>query len=79
MTGDALYSGRISRSVARMEHDEQNGMAPERIAKAIVRIAKKKRVRPFYTVGFFYHLVTFLMKILPASLANRVISMLYSK
>ena len=79
VTGDALYSGRISRSVARMEHDEQNGMAPERIAKAIVRIAKKKRVRPFYTVGFFYHLVTFLMKILPASLANRVISMLYSK
>ncbi len=77
--GDELYKGRISRSVARMERDEQGGMPPERIAKAIVRIAKKKRVRPFYTVGFFYHLVTFLIKILPASLANRVIAMLYSK
>ncbi|MBQ4257407.1 MAG: SDR family NAD(P)-dependent oxidoreductase [Clostridia bacterium] len=79
VTGDELYSGRISRSVSRMEKDEQGGMDPERIAKAILRIAKKKRVRPFYTVGFFYHLVTFLVKILPASAANRVIAMLYSK
>lgn len=77
--GDELYGGRISRSVSRMEKDEQNGMPPETIARVIVKIARKKRVRPLYTAGFSYHLITFLIKILPSSLANRIIGSLYSK
>ena len=36
-TGDQLYGGAISRSVARMEHDEQNGMSPDVVAKVAIR------------------------------------------
>ncbi len=75
--GDDCYGGRIGRSVARMEKDEQTGMDPRRLGNLIARLATRRRVRPFYTCGAFYHLVTFLCKLLPASLVNRVLGLLY--
>jgi len=35
VVGDDCYNGRIRRSVGRMEHDEQNGMAPEAVGRLI--------------------------------------------
>lgn len=45
-SGDDLYAGRIARSVAVMERDEQNGMPPAAIAAAVVRAAHKKHLPP---------------------------------
>lgn len=76
--GDAEYGGSIKRSVGGMEKDEQNGMTPERLAAAIVRLAEKKRVRPFYSCGFKYKLFCALAKLLPRSLSNYIVGKMYS-
>lgn len=74
-----LYSGRIARSVSRMEHDEQNGVPAEKVGALIARVALKPRVKPFYIPGLAYNLVAFLIRILPSGLANRLIGLLYAK
>lgn len=77
--GDEVYEGRIARSVSRMEHDEQNGMPPERIGNLIAKVALKRRVRPRYTAGLSYHMLLLLAKLLPAAASNRLVGMLYAK
>lgn len=77
--GDDVYGGRIERSVSVMERDEQGGMSPEFAGLFLSKIAKKKRVKPFYVIGFKYKVFVLLSKILPASLVNRVVGLLYAK
>lgn len=79
VAGDDVYGGRISRSVASMEHDEQNGMRPEIAGRYIAKIADKKHVKPLYAIGFSYKLICVLLKLLPCGLQNRLIGMLYAK
>lgn len=75
--GDEIYSGRISGSVAVMEHDEQNGMKPETAAHLIATVASAKKVRPVYTIGFKYRLFCALVKILPAGLVSYIVGRIY--
>ncbi len=77
--GDDIYGGRISRSVAQMEKDEQNGMEPEAIGNFIAKIALKKKVKPIFTAGFSYKLVCLLSKILPYGLQNYIVGKIYAK
>ncbi len=77
ITGDDEYGGKISRSVAVMERDEQNGMAPEQIAEAVVRAAKRKRMPLITTVGAKYKFFCALAKLLPAGAVNRIVRMMY--
>ena len=74
-----LYQGRIARSVARMEHDEQTGVPAETVGALIAKVALKKHVKPLYIPGFGYNAVNVLIRILPSGLANKLIGMLYSK
>ena len=76
---DNLYSGRIARSVARMEHDEQTGVPAEKVGALIAKVALKKSVKPLYIPGFSYNLVNVLIRLLPSGLANRLIGLLYAK
>ena len=77
--GDEEYGGRIARSVAVMEHDEQNGMDPAVAGRFIARVAQKKSVAPVYTIGFTYKLFTFLVRILPGRFLNWLVGLLYAK
>jgi NAD(P)-dependent dehydrogenase (short-subunit alcohol dehydrogenase family) len=77
--GDDVYEGRISRSVSRMEHDEQNGMDPAKAGSFIARTALKKTVPPVCTIGFSYKAVCALARVLPSSLFNRIVGSLYAK
>ena len=63
IAGDEAYGGRISRSVAKMEHDEQNGMDPARAGAFIAKIAMKKHPKPVYTIGFSYKAICVLLKL----------------
>ena len=72
-----LYPNEV-RSVSKMEHDEQHGMSPERIAKRFVQLSEKKHPKPFCSVGFLYSAVTVLVKILPARLANAILGKVYA-
>ena len=76
--GNSQYSGVIEKSVKTMEHDEQNGMDPIRIAKKIYSQANKKHPKPLCTVGLQYKFFAFLQKVLPASFINRLVGMIYS-
>lgn len=77
--GDDIYSGRIARSVAGMEHDEQTGMAPEIAAAMICRIAMKKSVKPYYTLGFAYQCAVMAARLLPCRVVSRIVGWLYAR
>ena len=77
--GDDVYGGRISRSVSKMERDEQNGMDPAKAGAYIASMALRKSPPPVSTIGFSYKAVCALEKILPASLFNRIVGELYAK
>ena len=77
--GDDIYNGRISRSVAGMEKDEQNGMRPETAGKYIAKIALRKKAKPIYTLGMGYKCLSVLCKILPCRLRNWIVGMLYNQ
>ncbi|NLA86745.1 MAG: SDR family NAD(P)-dependent oxidoreductase [Clostridiales bacterium] len=77
--GDDVYGGKISRSVTIMEKDEKNGMTPEYVGQIISKIALKKRVKPFYAIGFMSKTEMFLKRIVTESFAQKIIGMMYVK
>lgn len=76
--GDAVYNGRISRSVATMEKDEQGGMAPETAGQFICRVALKRRSRPLLTIGVQYKLFCMIVKLLPRQFTNWLVGLIYA-
>ena len=80
VTGDDVYHGRISRSVQRMEHDEETGMEPAKAGAYIASVALRDGSRhPLYAIRFDYKFFTFLAKVLPARFLNWLIYCLYGK
>lgn len=77
--GDDIYAGRIERSVARMEHDELTGMAPEKAGAFIARIALKRSVKPYYAIGFLYTCAVLISRFLPCRLVSWIVGQLYAK
>mgnify|MGYP004551451487 CR=1 FL=1 len=77
--GDEIYSGRISRSVAGMEHDEQTGMAPETAGAYIASVATRKSVKPLRAIGLLYKFYCLLVKLLPVRALNWLVRMIYAK
>lgn len=75
--GDDVYKGAIERAVSVMERDELNGMKPQTLASKVFFLAKKRKVKPFYTCGFKYAFFLFLAKILPRSLSNFIVGKIY--
>ena len=79
IAGDDIYGGRITRSVAGMEKDEQTGMDPAKAGAFIASVALKNSRKPLYTIGIAYKGAVFLTKILPARWLNALIGQLYAK
>ena len=76
--GDDVYHGRIARSVAVMEHDEQTGMSAEYAGQFVARRATQKRAKLICTMGHKYALFVFLMRILPTGFATRIVGKIYA-
>lgn len=76
--GDDVYKGRIARSVAKMEKDEENGMAPEVAGRFLARVALKKRVKPYYAIGLSYKFFVLLSRVLPIRLIGWLLGLLYA-
>lgn len=76
---DSAYSEVLSRSLAVMEHDEQNGMPASAIADAVYQAATAKSPKPLSTKGAQYHLFAGLAKVLPTGLVNRIVGQIYAK
>ncbi len=71
------YFQTMKQSVSRMEHDEQNGMSAEAVARPIVQQVLNKRMHTFYVTGilnqFYYHL----FNVLPTDWRLWIIAKLY--
>ncbi len=76
--GDDIYSGRIARSVAVMEHDEETGMDPAAAGAYIAHVAEKKRVKPEYAIGLKYKFFCLLVKLMPCRLRAFIVGKLYA-
>lgn len=77
--GDDIYGGRIGRSVAGMEKDEEKGMSPEKAGEYIAKIALKKKVKPAYAIGVTHKFLAVLCKVFPSSVRNYIVGILYAK
>ncbi len=73
-----IYKEREEKSIARMEKDEQNGMSPDKVAKVIYKMSKRKNPPPHKVVGGMYKLIGFLSKILPERFVLWVVKLLYA-
>lgn len=76
---NSVYSEILHKSVATMERDEQNGMSPDDIAKAVYKLSQKKNPKPLSTVGFQYKALSSLAKFLPVRTVNYIIGSIYAK
>ena len=72
------YAGVVKKSVATMEHDEQNGMSPRKLAEAVLKLATAKHPKPLSTCGAQYRLFAVLQKALPARLVNAIVGKIYT-
>ena len=76
--GDDVYNGRIARSVAVMEHDEQTGMSAQFAGQFVARRATQMHPKLICTMGRKYALFVFLMRILPTRTATRIVGRIYA-
>lgn len=77
--GDKEYGGRISRSVAVMEHDEETGMSAQSAGDLVAKYALKHHPAPVYTIGTSYKLFVFLQRFLSNRLLYYIVGKLYAK
>ena len=75
---DDGYGNKLSKSVKRMEHDEQNGKSPLTVSKEIEKIILSNNPKALVSVGFEYKLVYFLSKILPNRLLLFIVNKIYN-
>lgn len=71
------YTEAMKVAVQTMEKDEQNGMMPIVIAKAIAKVLKKENPGHVVVPTFTYKLLCLIMKLVPTSLKVWVISKMY--
>jgi len=74
----SVYYKKMKSSVSRMEKDEQNGMEPSVIAKAIVKQVVNKQVHTFYVPSLQYQFIYHLFNVLPTHFRLWIISKLYA-
>lgn len=72
-----VYESNVLKSIAKMEHDEQNGKDPITVSKVMWKLANKKHMPASITVGGTYKLLVFLMKILPQKFVLYIIKKMY--
>lgn len=77
--GSEIYGGRIERSVAGMEKDEQTGMTAEFAGSYVAGIALKANVKPQYGIGLKYKFFLVLFRLLPCRLSSWIVGQMYAK
>ena len=71
------YGQVVEKSVARMEHDEQNGRSPESVAVVVVKLAGKKDPPVRVAVGAEYKILMFILRFLPDRLKQFILRKMY--
>ncbi len=71
------YQKAMEKAVSHMERDEQNGMPPEAVARALLRAVKRKNPPARMIVGAQYRLFAALKRILPKRLTEWLLYKVY--
>lgn len=71
------YGGRVKKSLAVMENDEQNGMSALAIANNVDALLKMKRMPIEVTVGFKYKSFLHIKRLVSATFANKILGSIY--
>jgi len=71
------YAARYSKSVARMEHDEQSAAEPVKAAQLVTKMALAKNPKPVVVCGADYKLLVALRRVLPLRASNAILAKLY--
>ena len=72
-----VYGKKITKSVQKMEKDEQNGDSPLKVAKVMAKVIKRKNPPYVVTVDFIYKFLSVLSKILPLKFVNYIVGKMY--
>ncbi|MFV0472241.1 MAG: SDR family oxidoreductase [Paludibacteraceae bacterium] len=72
------YYNLMKQAVGKMEKDEQNGMKPEKIACAIMKQIKRKKMCSRIIPGLDYKAFSFMNDLLPNSLKLKIVNSIYS-
>ena len=78
-TDNGIYSERVKRSVAKMEHDEQTGTDPQKVAETIYKACLENNPKTSYVVGFSYKAIEVLNRLLPQKLIDYILYRMYAK
>lgn len=74
----SAYHTKMTASISKMEKDEQNGMPPEFIARAMVKQVMNKRMKTVIVPGFQYQLICWFGRVLPSKWMMNIVNMLYN-
>ncbi|MCL2596281.1 MAG: SDR family oxidoreductase [Paludibacter sp.] len=72
------YKARFEKSISKMEHDEQNGMLPEIIARAIFKQIKRKKMRLRVVPRLDYKFICRAFGVLPTRVKMWIVGLLYA-
>jgi short-subunit dehydrogenase len=75
---NSRYKERLIASIEKMEKDERNGAPPEKVAKTVCRMIKKKNPPIRRVVGFSYQFLVFLKRFMPDRLVIWALTKLYA-
>jgi len=78
-TEQSDYAAVMQAAVGRMEQDEQNGMPPAEVAKAVWKVLKRKHPPARRVVGASYRAFVFLKRLLPAALTEKLLYSMYCR
>ena len=72
-----VYGKKITKSVQKMEKDEQNGASPLKVAKVMYKVIKKKNPPYVVSVDGIYKFLSFLKRLLPLRFVNYIVGKMY--
>lgn len=78
LSPESAYTEKMNKAVDIMAHDEQNGMQPVEISKAILKQIKKRKMSIVTIPGFSYKLISFIFRLVPNRFLLFVVDKLYS-
>ncbi len=75
---DSPYKEKMARNLAKIEKDEQGGMAPEVIGRSILRQLKRRHMRARVIPRIDYGAVGFIVRICPVKWRLKLVNLLYN-
>ena len=73
-----VYEDVVTKSIAKMEKDEQHGKDPITVSKTMLKLARKKHIPATKVVGLDYKMLVMLIKLLPQRVVLFILKKLYT-